>query len=537
MKPNKQWLFVALMACLYAPGAMAQERHQHQASTPEMIGQVHFPVSCSATAQQEFHRAVALLHSFWFDAAAKAFEATTRTDPGCAMGHWGVAMTLLGNPFAWPPAPKALQEGWAAIEKAKATGAQTPRERDYIAALEVFYKDADTIDHRTRALGYAQAMEQLSRHYPDDREAAVFYALALNATALPTDKTYAKQLRAAEILEVIFAAQPNHPGVAHYLIHSYDYPPIAQRGLPAVRRYASIAPSAPHALHMPSHIFTRQGFWQEAIDSNLASAAAAKNHFDQLHAMDYLTYAYLQRAQDLAAKRVLDDMQAIEKVNLEHFVTAYALAAIPARYTLERRRWADAASLTLPKSEFPWGRFPQSEAVLVCARALGAARSGDTAGAREDLERLQTLRDALLAAKQSYWVEQVGIQYQVVTAWIMHAEGKREEALQTMRAAADRENATEKHPVTPGPIVPARELLGEMLLEAHEPSQALREFEASMRVEPNRLMGLYGAARAAELSEDREKAGTYYTQLLTLAEPADSTRPELLEARAFLGKP
>jgi len=528
MKTDKLLLGLTFVVLISASAARAQEK----------LGQVRFPVSCTAAAQQEFDRAVALLHSFWFDASAKAFAAVTQMDPGCGMGHWGSAMTLLGNPLAAPPTPKALQEGWAAVERAKIAGAKTAREREYIAAIEAFYKDSDKLDHRTRALAYEKAMESLLRRSPEDedKEAAVFYALALNITALPTDKTYANQLKAAEILERVFAEQPNHPGVAHYLIHSYDYPPIASRGLPAARRYAGIAPSAPHALHMPSHIFTRRGFWQESIDSNRASAAAARNHFDQLHAMDYLAYAYLQMAQDLTAKRVLDEAIAIQKINVEHFVPGYALAAIPARYTLERSRWADTASLSLPASDFPWSRYPQAEAVFVFARALGAARSGNAAGARKDIARLEVLRDALIAAKQGYWAEQVEIQRQVAAAWVARAEGKHQEALQLMRAAADREDATEKHPVTPGPIVPARELLGEMLLELGDPRQALKEFEASHRVEPNRFKGLYGAARAAELSGDREKARTYYASLLALCEKADTERPELKEAKAFLAK-
>jgi hypothetical protein len=370
MNPRSLLSSIAAALLLWASAALGQP----QAGT-EQLGQVDFPVDCSAQARPDFNRAVALLHSFWFDAAAKAFATVAQKDPSCGMAYWGIAMTWLGNPFAWPPSPKALQEGAAAVEKARAAGGKTPREQAYIAAVEVFYKDADKIDHRTRAVAYERALEQLARQYPDDREAAIFYALALNATALPADKTYANQLKAAEILERIFAEQPNHPGVAHYLIHSYDYPPIAQRGLAAARRYASIAPAAPHALHMPSHIFTRRGFWQESIDSNRASAAAARNQFDQLHAMDYLAYAYLQLVQDRAAKRVLDDLMAIEKVAFEHFVTAYAMAAIPSRYALERRQWAEAAALTLPKSDFPWHRFPQSEAVLVFARGLAAARS------------------------------------------------------------------------------------------------------------------------------------------------------------------
>lgn len=535
MQFAKRLLCICVM--LFLPTwASAHEEHQHTAGDPEKLGTVHFPVSCNAEAQAQFQRAVALLHSFWWQEAATAFTAVAQTDPSCAMSYWGSAMTLLQNPFTWPPAPQVLQEGLVIVEKAKAIEAKTQRERDYIAAIAVFYKDADTVDHRTRVLAYEKAMEQVYLRYPEDREAAIFYALALDTTALPTDKTYANQLKAAGILEKIFVEQPNHPGVAHYLIHSYDHSPIAHRGLAAARRYAQIAPSAPHALHMPSHIFTRQGLWQESIESNRASAAATEHHYDKLHAMDYLEYAYLQGAQDLAAKQVFDDMNALEKVNSEHWTTAYALAAIPARYTLERRRWADAASLTLQPNEYPWSRFPQAEAVAVFARALGAARSGDAAAAKKDQERLQFLRDALVTVKQGYWAEQTEIQSRVVAAWVARAEGKNEEAIQLMRAAVDREDATDKHPVSPGPIVPARELLGEMLLEAHEPLQALQEFEHSLRVEPNRFNGLSGAARAAQLAGNAEKARSYYAKLVSLSEHGDGTRPELIEAQTFLAK-
>ncbi len=330
-------LGLSLLVALGAAGTVAQEK----------VGTVHFATSCSAAVQPDFERAVAMLHSFWFSASTAAFTAVAQADPACGMAHWGVAMNLLGNPFAWPPSPKGLADGWAAVERAKAAAVKTERERDYIAAIETFYKDADKVDHRVRALAYRQAMEQLSARYPDDREAAVFYALALNATALPTDKTYADQLKAASILEKVFAVEPQHPGVAHYLIHSYDYPPIAEKGLNAARRYASIAPAAPHALHMPSHIFTRRGYWQESIDANRASASSVGSHFDQLHALDYLTYAHLQMGQDAAAKRVMDQVSEIPKVTVEHFVTGFALATIPSRYALERGRWADAARLEL----------------------------------------------------------------------------------------------------------------------------------------------------------------------------------------------
>ena len=354
---------------------------------------------------------------------------------------------------------------------------------------------------------------------------------------MPTDKTYTQQLKAAAILEAAFREQPDHPGVAHYLIHSYDYPAIAEKGLGAARRYATIAPSAPHAQHMPSHIFTRRGYWEDSIRSNLASAAAADNDFDRFHAWDYLAYGYLQLGQDRAARGVLDQILSVEKPSVVNFATAFALAAIPSRYALERGQWADAASLSLRPGDFPWARFPQAEAILVFGRGLAAARSGNLAQARDDQTRLAVLRDGLLAAKVGYWADQVDIQRLLVAGWIARAEGRNDDALQLVRAAADREDATDKHPVTPGPIVPARELLGELLLDVGRQAEALREFEASQQREPNRLRGYYGAARAAELAGDPAKAKGQYAQLVTLAAKADTERPEVTKAKAFLSKP
>jgi tetratricopeptide (TPR) repeat protein len=507
-----------------------------QQPAAEKLGTVNFPVACSPAAQTEFSRAVAALHSFWFDTARKAFEAVAAADPTCSMAGWGLAMTLLGNPLASPPTSRALQDGWAVVEKARAIGTRVPRERDYIEAIAVFYKDADTVDHPTRARAYEKAMERVAARYPDDREAAVFHALALNMTLVPTDKTYANQLKAAAILERVFAEQPDHPGVAHYLIHSYDFPPLAAKGLNAAQRYAAIAPSAPHALHMPSHIFTRLGYWKESVDTNRASAAVARDHGNWLHAMDYMTYAYLQMAQDGEAKRALEAVQALGLPNNEYIGSAYALAAVPARYALERRRWADAATLALHPREFPWNRWPMAEAVNAYARGLGAARTADAIGARREAERLSALRDTLATAKQAYWAGQTEIQRQVVLAWVTRVEGKSTEALELMLKAVELEDKAEKHPVTPGPILPARELLGDMLLELNRPIEALRAFEASARVEPNRFHGLAGAARAAELAGDRDRARGHYEKILAIAAQADSERPALQQARAFLGR-
>ena len=521
-----------------------------QAATTDadQIGQVHFPTSCSAAAQVHFDHAVALLHSFWFPEAIKAFHTVLGTDSSCAMGYWGIAVSLLGNPLAGAPTPQALQEGVSILREAKPVGVQTGREYDYLSAIALFYKDAESTDHRTRALAYEQAMERLATRYPEDTEAAIFYALALLSTAPPTDKTYANQLKAAAILEKIFAQQPQHPGVAHYLIHSYDYPPIAAKGLAAARSYARIAPAVPHALHMPSHIFTRLGLWQESIATNRASAMAAKNELrttptaaagspNALHAMDYMIYGHLQLAQDRAAKQIVDDVRAIQTTDAERLDATYALAAIPARYALERHRWDEAMELQLHPKDLTWEHFPQAEAITVFARALGAARSGKATAVQQDAARLKALHDALVADGQTYWAGQVEMQRQVVAAWVARAAGKNDEAVKLMRHAVALEEATEKHPVTPGPLVPARELLGELLLEVKQPAPALQAFEASQRSEPNRFQGLYGAARAAELAGEKEKARAFYTKLVALAEQADSERPELDEARTFLAQP
>jgi hypothetical protein len=526
---------MAVVVLVAAGGALGQPPAAAQPAG-EKLGTVHFPVSCTASAQGEFLRGVAALHSFWFDTSAKAFAAAAAADPTCAMAHWGTAMTLLGNPLANPPRPKALQDGWIAVQKARAAGARTPREGDYVEAIALFYKDTDTVEHRTRALAYAKAMEQLAARYPDDREAAIFYALALNVTLVPTDKTYANQLKAAAVLEKVFAEQPNHPGVAHYLIHSYDFPSLAHKGLNAARRYAAIAPSAPHALHMPSHIFTRLGYWGESVSSNRASAAVATNHGNWLHAMDYMAYGYLQMAQDGEAKRALEAVHALGLPNNEYIGSAYALAAVPARYALERRQWSEAAALTLHPRDFPWQRWQMAEAVNAYARGLGAARSGDAAGARREAERLSALRDSLATARQGYWAEQADIQRHAVLAWAARAEGKAEECLALMRKAVELEGRTEKHPVTPGPIVPPRELLGDMLLDMGQRAEALAVFEASMKGEPDRFHSVAGAARAAELAGAVARARRHYARLLTIAAGADGERPELRRARAMLGR-
>jgi hypothetical protein len=540
-------LLTAALLC-HAPSAVAQEMHPHKHDSSEKLGRVNFPVSCTPLAQKQFNRAVAWLHSFEYEEAEKAFAEVVATDPRCVMGHWGVAMSSY-HPLWAPPTPAELQKGWNAVEKAKAAGARSARERDYIAAIEVFYKDSDKLDHRARTLAYSEAMGQLYRRHPSNREAGVFYALSLIAKgAMLADKSYANEKEAARILNRVLAQEPQHPGVAHYLIHSYDYPQLAHLALNAARSYAKIAPASAHARHMPSHIFTRLGLWQEAIESNLGAKAAAegfavRNHLtgawdEKFHAMDYLAYAYLQGAQDKQARAVLDELNKIERAEPETFKVAYAYTAIPARYALERRQWGEAAKLALPQDAlgaFPWQRFAWAEANIHFARAIGAARTGDAASARQEVEKLAAIRQALIVVKGGYdWAKQVEIAREVAEAWLALAEGRNEEALRLMRAAAALDDATDKHPVTPGAILPAREQLGELLLELKQPAAALREFETSLLSAPNRFNGLYGAARAANLAADRKKAKTYYSRLLTLCQHADGDRPEISEAKAFL---
>ncbi len=495
------------------------------------LGKVHFETSCNPQAQKLFDRAMLYQHSFWYRASQKVFDDVLKADPECGIAYWGIALSVLLNPHVAPPA-KNLAEGAAAIAKGQSVGAKTQRERDYIDALAVMYADYDKVDHRTRILAYAKAMEQLAQRYPNDDEAQIHYALSLNTSASPADKTYANQLKGAGILEPIFARQPQHPGVAHYLIHLYDYPPIAEKGLNAARLYAKIAPDAAHAQHMPSHIFTRVGYWQESIDSNIASQRVAKeasDFHDQLHSMDYQVYAYLQLGQDLKAKAVIDDMMTVSGFTETFLPGPYALAISPARYAIERADWNAAAALQVRP-----GPLAQVQAITHFARALGAARSGNPEAAKVDIVKLGELRDKLRDAKDAYWSEQVDIQQKVASAWVLYAEGKHDDALKAMSAAADAEDKTEKHPVTPGVPKPARELYGVMLLERGMPNEALAAFEATLKKEPNRLGAYVGAAKAAEKSGDPAKARTYYEKVVAIAGGADNTRTEVADARAHL---
>jgi hypothetical protein len=442
-----------------------------------------------------------------------------------------------------PPSPSDLKNGAAAVERARIAGAKTQRERDYIGAIGTFYQDSDKLDHRTRAKAYENAMRQVYERNPGDPESAIFYALALISTAPATDKTFAQQYKAAAMLDELGARMPNHPGIIHYMIHAYDSPPLAQLALPAARRYAQVAPSVPHALHMPSHIFTRLGLWDEAIETDIASSTTAKRHVDQtspgtesfdwLHSLDYMVYAYLQLAQDRKAKLLVDEVAGVAKVDDVALPAAYAMTAIPVRYALERRQWKEAASLELKPAGFPWSRFPQCEAMISFARAIGAARSGDVAEAELHVGRLASLQQAL-ASRDAYWAGQVEIQRRVAAGWIAYAKGQRQEALTLMKSAAELESTTEKHPVTPGAVIPAREFLADMLFDLERPGEALGEYEAVLDAVPHRFNAVYGAAQAAAKSGELAKAKAYYAQVAKLADRSDSGRPQLMQARRFL---
>ena len=519
--------FAAALATGIAQSAAAQD------AAEQRLGAVHFETSCNETAQRRFDRGMRYQHSFWYRASKDIFEDVLKADPDCAIAYWGIATSLLLNPFGVPPAAN-LAEGLAAIQKGKAIGAKTPREREFIDALGAFYTDYDKIDHRTRVQAYLKAMAAVAQHYPQDDEAQIYYALALDVAASPADKTYSNQLKAAAILEDIFKRQPQHPGVAHYLIHSYDYPPIAEKGLDAATRYSKIAPTAPHAQHMPSHIFTRVGYWKELIAANAGSVRAAKadkEYGDQLHGQDYMVYAYLQLAQDKNARAVIDEMAAATAVNPDLPGASFALAASPARYAMERGDWSGAAALEVRPS-----KFPHVMAITHFARAVGAARSGKPDAANADIAKLAELRDKLREAKDAYWAEQVDIQWQTANAWLLYAQGKYDEALAAMAAAAAAEDKTEKAPVTPGPIVPARELYGAMLLGRGQPKDALAAFEATLKKEPHRLGATLGAAKAAEQLGDAAKAREYYAAAVALGETAEPVRPEIAAARAFVAK-
>jgi hypothetical protein len=535
-------LIAAVLLLFIATRGMTQE-HRHGNS--EKLGEVHFATSCNEPAHRDFNRAVALLHSFQFSRSIEGFNAVLREDPTCAIAYWGIALSDWSNPFAPGQKDKGqLQLGRQSADRGKELGAKTDRERAYLAAVGKLYGDFESTPQQVRLLAYRDAMEDVAAKYPEDHEAQIFYALALAVAEDPGDKAYADRLKAGTILEKLFAEEPTHPGLAHYIIHAYDVPALAGRALVAAQRYAEIAPDAPHALHMPSHTFTRLGYWQESIDSNVAAAAAARRQgqtAEELHASDYETYAYLQTGQDEAAARILTALpEMASRFDPKALLIGagppsagyFALAAIPARYAVERQDWQQAERLAL--SETP---FPYTDAMTWFARGLGAARLGHAAAANEAATALRQIQERLSKANERYWAQQVEIQATAVSAWSALAAGKNEEASRQMELAANMEDGTEKSVVTPGPLSPARELLGEMLLETNEPTKALVQFEATLKKEPRRFRSLYGAAHAAQLSGSSELSQKYFGELLAVCAHSDKPgRSEIKEARKALAK-
>ncbi|UAK24274.1 hypothetical protein [Sphingomonas nostoxanthinifaciens] len=533
-------IVIVASTMMMPPGLAAQAQpaaHDHMAM--ERLGSVSFQTSCDAAVQPQFDRAVALMHSFQFGRAIEGYRAVLAADPTCAIAYWGIALSSWSNPFAGFKSPAQLKQGLDAVNAGRAAAPKTQRERDYIEAVAALYTDPAHRDQDARALAYEQAMEQIARAFPDDVEASIFYALALAAAADPADKTYAKQLKAGAILERLFARYPDHPGLAHYIIHAYDDPALAARAAGAAHRYGQIAPSTPHALHMPSHTFTRIGDWQASIDTNLASAAAARaagQPADELHADDYLVYAYLQTGQDAAAKRLADASAGIfrrfDPANATGAAPAsaafFARAAIPARYALERRDWASAAQLAPVAS-----RFPYADAITWLARGLGAAHLGDAAGAHAALAALDRIHAILATQGETYWANQIDIQRREVAATLALVEGKVPAALDGLRAAAALEDKSELSSVTPGPLMPSHELLGDMLLGLDRPGEALTEFKTSLTQQPNRFWSLFGAATAAKAAGDAGTARAYFQRLLAATPRADHPgRPQIVAAQA-----
>lgn len=532
---NTRKLCAAVSTALFLVSGAAQA---HEDEGKGRLGRVKFENSCDSRVQPLLESGVAMLHSFWFSAGEKTFRDVLAQDPSCAIANWGIAAILMSNPLAGAGAsPKGAALAQEAINQGRRVVPKTQRERDYIEAVAAYYEDWSNRPERVRQQARAKAFEALADRYPDDDEARIFSALYITSTHSQADQTFAAYLKAAAILEKQFVKFPDHPGVAHYLIHSYDAPPIAKQGLPAARRYAGIAPAAPHALHMPSHIFTRVGAWEDSAATNTRSAAVAKKGVNEsaeaYHASDYTVYAYLQLARDADARREMEEaLKVTTGINpAQQFIAQYSMAAMPARYAMERGAWREAMQLQPQPSKILF-----ADAITYFARALGAARSGDTAAAEKDAGELARLHKELQDAKNNYWATEVEIQRLAVAGWIALVQGKTDDAQKLMRAAADLEDKNDKHPVTPGRIVPARELLGEMLLELKQPAQALKEFEASHVREPNRFRGYDGAARAADAAGDRRKATDYYAKLMELAKKGASQRPELARARAYVAQ-
>lgn len=535
MKTLRFSIIWSLAAFLAVPAVLhGQERESR-------YGTVDFSISCNDSAQEAFTTGLALLHHMMYEQAESEFNRAATNDPGCAMAHWGIAMTVIHPLWGERPSDQALTKGSQAIAKAKTLAPSSEREMAYITTLETFFKDWENTSYKVQLEAFESGFNELYETYPDDIEAGAFYALGHLATAQKADRTFSHQKKAVTLLEELHRQAPEHPGLFHYIIHACDNPELAERAAEVARGYDKIAPEVPHALHMPSHIFVRLGIWPDVISWNQRSADAALSQpvggmtsMHYAHALDYMTYAYLQRGEDMKALEVVKNMNATQNLQ-QNLGSAYAVAAVQTRYPLERGEWAEASTLPMTSlNGFPLDRYPVAESMIYYARGLGSARMDDLEGARTAVEALDRLHKTLTESGETYWATLTEAQRTTVEAWIAYARGERQEALALMERAADTEDSVDKHPVTPGHVLPARELLGDMLLLAGEPQKALIAYQASLELSSNRFKSLYGAGRAAEMKGDTKKAREYYTMLMDISAEAGDTRPELAKARKFL---
>ncbi|MGQ0732218.1 MAG: hypothetical protein ACT4QD_01030 [Acidobacteriota bacterium] len=522
---SRNLLLCSVVLLMGAVGSLSAQQHEH-----DRLGTVSFPTSCDPKVQAEFERGVAMLHSYWFNYAGKTFRNVLAQDPGCAMAYWGIALDLLGNTLSAPPSPENARAAWEALEKARALGVKTPRERDWLDAIRAYFRDHDTAGVEARLQAYNKATREVAERYPDDFEAQVYYALTLQASAPKSDLTYANQLESAKILEKLYVRNPQHPGITHYLIHAYDFAPFVEKGIPAARRYAAIAPAVPHARHMPAHIYSMAGLWKDSIASNLSAMEIQPDYY---HAADFTAYAHLQLAQDRQAAAMIDKALSTPRRGDRppSMADDTARAAMPARYVLERADWAGAAALPVTSSP-----YPQADALTRFTRGLGMARQGNASGATQEIGALEQLQAKLMQSGDRYWADRVGEQILAVSAWMALAEKQRDRAVSLMRQAADGEDRSLKHVAMENRLYPMRELLGDLLLEAGQATAALAEYERALEQRPNRYRGVYGVARAAEAAGDRQRAADYYRKLLQLAEGGDGARPEVQRATEYLGR-
>ncbi len=521
-------LFLAFCVSAFCVPLAAAQHDQH--SPHDQLGKVSFPISCRPTVQAEFERGVAMLHSYWFNYAGKTFRAVLEQDPNCAMAYWGIALDLLGNTLAAPPSTQAAREAWDVLEKARTAEAKTAREEQWIDAIRAYFRDHENVPVDARLLAYNRAMEQLAQRHPDDFEAQVYHALTLQAAAPKNDVTYANQFKSATILEKLYTQNPQHPGITHYLIHAYDFAPFADKGIPAARRFAAIAPAVPHARHMPAHIYSMVGLWEDSITSNLSALEIQPDYY---HAADFTVYAHLQLAQDAEAASLIEKaLNTPDRGDRPPTIANYtALAAMPARYVLERADWTAAAALPVAPSE-----YPQADSLTRFTRGLGMARTGNLRGAKLEVEAMEAFRAALQKSGESYWADRTREQILAVSAWVAFGEGEEAKAIALMRSAADSEDGSIKHVAMENRLYPLRELLGDLLLNASQTAAAFAEYEKALKQTPNRYRGIYGAARAAEAAGNRQNATDYYTKLVMLSKNADGLRMELKQAREFLAQ-